>query len=82
MTYIHKQPIYIEPVRLVGEGEYNLNDLKEITTTHSFDGLDEKDRHCQNEESINDCTTRHYMDELFRECGCLPFQIRQDEKVI
>ena len=66
----------------MGEGEYNLNDLKETTTTHSFDGLDEKIRHCQNEESINDCTSRHYMDKLLRDCGCLPFQIRQDEKVI
>ena len=66
----------------MGEGEYNLNDLKETKTTHFFDSLDEKSRHCQNVESIIDCTTRHYMDELIRECGCLPFQIRQDEKVI
>ena len=66
----------------MGEGEYNLNDLKETTTTHFFDGLDQNIRNCQNEESINDCTTRYYMNDLLRECGCLPFQIRQDEKVI
>ena len=66
----------------MGEGEYNLNDLKETTTTHSFDGFDEEKKHCQHEESINDCTTRHYMEELLKDCGCLPFKIRSDEKVI
>ena len=80
--FIKSKTTFLEPVRLIGEGEYNLNDLKETATTHSFDGLDEMDKHCQNEESINDCSTRHYTDELLRECGCLPFQIRQDEKVI
>ena len=66
----------------MGEGEYNLNDLKEITTTDSFDSLDQNIRYCQNEESINDCTTRQYMDELLRDCGCLPIKMRQNEKVI
>ena len=66
----------------MGEGEYNLNDLKEIQTTDSFGSLDQNIRECQNEESIHDCTTRYYKDKLLRDCGCLPFQIRQDEKVI
>ena len=68
-------------MEFVGEGEYNLNDLKEIIVTDSYLGMDENVRGCQNVEPLNNCTTRLYMDTLLRDCGCLPFNIRLSDKV-
>ena len=67
----------IEPVQLVGEGEYNLNNLKEIKVTEAYLGLDQDIRECQNEEPFYNCTTRHYIDNLLSNCGCLPLNIKQ-----
>ena len=69
-----------ELVKLIGEGEYNLDDLKEITITESYLGLDQDVRGCQNEESLNDCRTRSYKDTLLKKCGCLPSNIRHSHK--
>ena len=69
--------IYIlESVVLVGEGEYNLNVVKEIAVTDSYMGLDQDVRGCQNKEPYDDCTTKIYIDTIIGECGCLPFNIR------
>ena len=58
-----------ETVKLVGEGDYNLDALTEIEVTKSFLGLDEEVRHCGNEPLYN-CTTRKYLDALLGKCGC------------
>ena len=50
---------FLDPVELIGEGQYNLNTLKEIVVTDSFLGLPEKDKSCQNVETYDDCITRH-----------------------
>ena len=69
--------IYIlESVVLVGEGEYNLNVVKEIEVTESYMGLDQDVRGCQNKEPYDDCTTKIYMDTIIEKCGCLPSNIR------
>ena len=65
-----------EPVKFIGEGEYNLNSLKEIVVTDDFLGLDKEDRKCQNDEPHENCTTRQYRNTFLRECGCLPFSMR------
>ena len=70
-----------EPVHFAGEGEYNLNALKEIKVTDSFLGLDEEVRQCQNEEPFHNCTTRKHVEIFLMECGCLPFNIRLNEEV-
>ena len=70
----------LEPVKLNGKGEYNLNILKEIKTTDSFHGLDEHVRGCQNDESFV-CTTRQYVDTFLGQCGCLPLSMRLSDKV-
>ena len=49
-----------EPVKLIGEGEYNINVLKEIKVTDSFLGQDQDTRKCQNDEPYLNCTTRQY----------------------
>ena len=73
--------IIVEAVNLIGEGEYNLNVLKEIRVTESYLGLDQDFRQCQNEEPLNNCTTRKYFDTFLGECGCLPLNIRLFHKV-
>ena len=71
----------LDHVVLFGEGQYNLNNLKEITVTDSFMGLDRDTRKCQNLETYNDCKTRLHIDNLRRKCGCLPLSIRLSEEV-
>ena len=61
-----------EPLLLIGEGEYNLNALKEIKVTDSYLGLDQGTRECQIDEPFYNCTTRHFVDTILKECGCLP----------
>ena len=68
--------LFLDNVKLSGEGEYNLNILKEVEVTESFNELDEKVRGCQNKETYDECTTRHNIEETRQKCGCLPFAIR------
>ena len=71
----------LDPVALSGEGQYNLNILKEIEVTESFIGLDEYVRQCQIVETYDDCTTRHYIENMRKSCGCLPLALRIYEQV-
>ena len=68
----------LEHVKLIGEGEYNLNVLKEITATESYLELGVGDRGCQNEEPLHNCTTQHYIDTFLDQCECLPFYLRNE----
>ena len=70
-----------EPFKVIGEGEYNLDDLKEIRVTDSYLGLDQNVRKCQNQETVFNCTTRHYTETLMKECGCLPMSIHLSKQV-
>ena len=73
---------FLEPVKLVGEGEYNLDALTQIEVTESYLGLDQDVRECQIEESLYNCTTRQYLDTLMEKCGCLPITIRISHEVL
>ena len=73
--------IFIEPVSLIGEGEYNLNVLKEIKATDSYLGLDKDVRKCQNDEPLFNCTTRKFIEDILTECNCLPSNLRISKKV-
>ena len=68
--------LILDPVTLPGEGEYNLNILKEVKVTDSFMGLDEDVRGCQNQEHYLECTTNNFIEEMRQQCGCLPLSIR------
>ena len=72
----------LDPVGLFSEGQYNLNNIKEISVTDSFMGLDKNTRHCQNIETFNECKTRLHVENLRKECGCLPLTLELSEKVI
>ena len=65
---------FVEPVQLNGEGEYNLNNLKEITVTDSFLGWDENIKGCHNKSAFS-CSTQKHIDTFLDECGCLPLPL-------
>ena len=70
-----------EPLKLVGEGKYNLNAVKEIKVTDSYLGLDMKDKGCQNEEPQGECITKHFISTLLKDCGCLPLKLTGPQNV-
>ena len=71
----------LEPVKMIGEGEYNMNDLTDIRSTDSYLGLDKEVTECQIEEPLFDCTTRKYVETYLDQCKCLPLNIRRSRKV-
>ena len=71
----------LDPVTLTGEGQYNFNSIKQIDVTESFLGIDQEITKCQNMEPYEDCTTRYYLSEVKKKCGCLPYAISQMKKV-
>ena len=81
MKVTNKSFLILDPVVLIGEGQYNLNILKEIDSTSSYNGMSQDIRGCQNKESVDKCTTRSYEEKLRKKCGCLPLAIRILEQV-
>ena len=71
----------IEPLKIKVGKEYNLNNVKEIKVTDEFLTLDKTTMNCQNKESLQDCETREYIQALIEQCKCLPFPIRNADKV-
>ena len=69
-------------MKILEEGEYNLNNLKEISVTDSFMELNRDIRNCQNIKSNEHCKEKFYVENLMQECGCLPLSLRLTEKVI
>ena len=52
---------FSDPVRLIGEYQFNLQSLKEIKVSDQFLTLDVDSQKCQNIETSNDCKTRLYI---------------------
>ena len=73
--------VILEPFKLVGEGKFNLNVLRETKVTESFLGLDMEDRGCQNDEPVQNCTTKQYIDTVLDKCKCLPLNLRINNNV-
>ena len=57
---------------LKGEGSYNLNILKQINVTNSFQTLGQEIRGCQGDNAIDDCLTSEHLKYIKAKCGCLP----------
>ena len=70
-----------DPVRLVGEFQFNLQSLKELKVSDSFLTRDVDSRKCQNIETYNDCETRLYIKNMTQECGCLPLSHIMSQEV-
>ena len=79
--YLFVNTDFVEPLTFAGEGEYNINAVKEIKVTDSFLELDKKTRKCQTKETYSDCSTRNFMNAVLDQCGCLPFTMRLRHKV-
>ena len=63
---------------LSGEGEYNLNILKEIEVTDSFYELDNAVKKCHSyheKGTFDNCTTWYFWEKMKLNCGCLPLSI-------
>ena len=58
--------------------EYNLNSIKKIEVTDDFMNLADSTKKCR-AESIDNCTTRTYVDRVIKECECLPLNMRTNE---
>ena len=74
--------MFLEPLKLKIGIEYNLNNVKEIDVSDEFLTLDKAIINCQNDESLQDCKTRKYIDALIEQCKCLPFTIRDFDQVL
>ena len=70
---------FLEPLKLFGEGQYNLNVVKEMEGTDSFLTIDPDVRKCQSTVDYEECTTKHIHDKLKNQCMCLPFNIKKDQ---
>ena len=53
----------------------------ETSVTDSFMGLDRDVRKCQKTETYDKCKTWLYVDNLRKDCGCLPLSLWLSEKV-
>ena len=73
---------HLEPVKLVGPGEYNINVLKQVEVSESYLGLPYHVTGCQSKESLYNCTTKKYKEVYLQQCGCLPFTIIKSDKVV
>ena len=72
---------YVEPLKIYGEGDYNLNVVKEVKVTESFLGLSSDVKGCNMEKTFENCTTKIYIETVKQNCGCLPFNIHLSDKV-
>ena len=74
--------LLLEPLVLHGEGEYNLNIVKEEKGTDSFLAMSSDVTKCQEIIEYQDCTTKVYEDAMKKNCRCLPFHLRMTEFVM
>ena len=72
---------FSEPLMIYGEGEYNMNEVKEIEVTDAYLGLKQDLIRCQNDVTLTECATNNYIEILLRNCKCLPFNINIMNKV-
>ena len=67
---------FLDSLILNGEGNYNLNVVKEMKVTDSFIGLPHGVKQCQNKEVYLDCKTKEFLEALVNTCMCLPFSLK------
>ena len=54
---------------------YRLYVVKEVSVTDSFLTLKETTKKCQKEQTLDECKTKRYIDNLKSKCNCLPYQL-------
>ena len=68
-------------MKLTIGNDYKLNNVKEMKVTDEFLTLDKTITNCQNTELLRDCKTRKYSNAMIENCKCLPFTLREPNKV-
>ena len=66
----------VEPVWLNEEGDYNMVGVQGVKVSEDFIKLGQNTTQCQNEKPYEQCITDQYIDNIQRECNCVPFSIR------
>ena len=62
-----------------GPGTYALSTLKRMTGTDSFKQLPDTQKKCQ-VHNQDECRNQRYIDQIVRECGCLPWALTADQQ--
>ena len=73
--------IDLDPVTLQGEGEYNLDILKEIVPSDSFLRLQEDVKECQSLEPYDNCTLRTFIELMKEKCRCITLAMNLYDEV-
>ena len=61
-----------------GPGSYGMSALKRMTGTKSFEQLPDYQRECL-VHSREECQTRKYLDQVQKECSCMPWALQTDQ---
>ena len=62
-----------------GPGSYGLSALKKMTGTTAFQQLPDEQKKCQ-DHNREECQTQRYLDQVQRECSCIPWTLLQTDK--
>ena len=62
----------LKPYTGYGPGRYIISSVKQMSTTDDFNSFPEDVKHCQNKETIEECSQRKIMEGAVKHCGCLP----------
>lgn len=81
VCFVSYQQFFSEPLKIFGEGNYNLNNVKDVKVTSSYLELSQEVTGCQHDEPFENCTTAQYIDSLKDICNCLPLKIIAGDEV-
>ena len=62
-------------MRLYGDGDYVLGNVKQMDGTEGFLSLADEVKKCQNQESILECEANAYLDRGRMKCDCVPYHL-------
>ena len=65
------------PIRLFGEGNYAITDIKEVRVTKQFLELDDTTRGCHRNSEMDQCGTTTYLEKLRAQCGCIDNNLKR-----
>ena len=63
-------------MELTGEGNYEMEEVKQVAITDDFADLDENSRKCQTISRFEDCVTQYFLKALEENCYCLPYNLQ------
>ena len=58
------------PLKLFGEGNFAITDIKEVKVTEDFLSLDEATRRCRQNSDMEQCHTNTFIEKANAQCSC------------